>query len=70
MRRDDPAVASPCIRHCTLDERDVCLGCRRTIDEIKEWGQASEPRKREILRISLARQSWRTRSRADGPSGG
>ena len=32
------AGASPCNQVCTLDDRDVCLGCGRTIDEIAAWG--------------------------------
>lgn len=28
---------SPCINICTLDEQQICLGCRRTLDEIAEW---------------------------------
>lgn len=43
-------IESPCNRICTLDERTGwCLGCCRTIDEIMEWGPASDARKREIL---------------------
>lgn len=30
-------VQSPCVRNCTLDENDVCLGCGRTLAEITEW---------------------------------
>ena len=41
-------VPSPCIRSCTLDSEDVCIGCGRTIDEIMEWANASASRKREI----------------------
>jgi predicted Fe-S protein YdhL (DUF1289 family) len=30
--------ASPCISVCQMDDAtDWCLGCRRTIDEIREW---------------------------------
>ena len=32
---------SPCINVCVLDERDVCRGCLRTIDEIGGWGRMS-----------------------------
>lgn len=43
-------IESPCNRICTLDERTGwCLGCARTIEEIMEWGQAGDERKREIL---------------------
>jgi uncharacterized protein len=43
-------VASPCIDVCRLDARGLCIGCRRTIEEITEWSRASEARRREILR--------------------
>jgi uncharacterized protein len=37
----DVAVASPCIDICRLDAKGVCVGCRRTLDEIAEWSRAS-----------------------------
>jgi predicted Fe-S protein YdhL (DUF1289 family) len=46
----DAAVPSPCIDVCRLDAQGLCVGCRRTIDEIAEWPRASEARRREILR--------------------
>jgi predicted Fe-S protein YdhL (DUF1289 family) len=42
-------VPSPCIDICRLDDRGLCVGCRRTIDEIAEWSRASEARRRQIL---------------------
>ena len=33
---------TPCIGICRLDERGLCLGCRRTLDEIARWGAMSE----------------------------
>jgi predicted Fe-S protein YdhL (DUF1289 family) len=58
-------VVSPCIRRCTLDEADVCIGCGRSLQEILDWTamdatlrqQAREraaARRAEILR----RQRW------------
>jgi len=44
------AVASPCVDICRLDAQGLCVGCRRTIEEIAEWPRASEARRREILR--------------------
>jgi predicted Fe-S protein YdhL (DUF1289 family) len=46
----DAAAASPCINVCQLDAQGLCVGCRRTLDEIAEWSSASEARRREILR--------------------
>lgn len=28
---------SPCVRNCCLDDHDVCIGCGRTLDEIRAW---------------------------------
>jgi uncharacterized protein len=46
----EAAVASPCVDICRLDGRGLCIGCRRTIEEIMEWPHAGAARKREILR--------------------
>lgn len=42
-------VESPCIGKCCLDDKDICLGCLRSLEEIKEWGKASNRRKEQIL---------------------
>ncbi len=42
-------VASPCTSVCRMDEDSgVCEGCRRTINEIAQWGNASNQTRREI----------------------
>ena len=46
---DETSVESPCIRLCTLDDNDICVGCYRSIDEICAWGGASENERRDIL---------------------
>jgi predicted Fe-S protein YdhL (DUF1289 family) len=48
-------VASPCVDVCRLDAQGLCVGCRRTLEEIAEWSRASEARRREILRNLAAR---------------
>lgn len=48
-------VLSPCIAICVLDEHGLCFGCMRTGDEIAEWYNASEARKREIVEASRQR---------------
>jgi predicted Fe-S protein YdhL (DUF1289 family) len=45
----DATVPSPCVDICRLDAQGLCVGCRRTIDEIMEWPRATEARRREIL---------------------
>jgi predicted Fe-S protein YdhL (DUF1289 family) len=55
----DP-LASPCVRNCCLDDGNVCMGCGRSLQEIVQWGTASDADKTEIL----ARSRERLRVRA------
>jgi predicted Fe-S protein YdhL (DUF1289 family) len=45
--------ASPCVNVCVLDAARTCVGCRRTIDEIANWGRMS------------AAEQWRVVDRLD-----
>ncbi|HAK52876.1 MAG TPA: DUF1289 domain-containing protein [Gammaproteobacteria bacterium] len=42
-------VASPCIRICTLNKDDLCIGCLRTLDEISRWSSANSEQRLHIL---------------------
>ena len=51
----DP-VPSPCISICRMNEdRSLCLGCYRSIDEIRAWSRADAEARRAIWRLLLAR---------------
>ncbi len=52
-----PVNLSPCMGLCKLDEDDFCLGCRRHIDEIKDWGLLGEEAQRKILGLLPARRA-------------
>jgi uncharacterized protein len=45
----EPRPPSPCVNICTLDEQQVCLGCRRTLDEIVAWAGMSAQDQRRII---------------------
>ncbi|OVZ68389.1 DUF1289 domain-containing protein [Pseudomonas aeruginosa] len=51
-----PAVASPC-RPVLLDDADVCVGCGRSLAEIREWGKADDSRRLQIRSQAARRQS-------------
>jgi uncharacterized protein len=43
-------VKSPCIKVCQMDpRRGLCLGCRRTLDEIARWGTMSDVERERIM---------------------
>ncbi|WP_044619152.1 DUF1289 domain-containing protein [Gynuella sunshinyii] len=53
------SIASPCVRNCCLDDSEVCLGCGRTLQEIKDWWNCSNSDKRLIIRRAQTRQQRR-----------
>lgn len=48
----DTSVPSPCIAVCQVDPKtDLCLGCRRHIDEIRDWPIMTAEQKRAVLAL-------------------
>ena len=59
----DTSVPSPCISVCQMEEATgLCLGCRRTVEEIRDWIILTPDEKRAVL----ARISERKQRLADG----
>ncbi|MCZ8115856.1 DUF1289 domain-containing protein [Silanimonas sp.] len=56
-----PTLASPCVRLCCLDDADECVGCGRTLEEIKAWHGADEAERSRILGAAAARRETRAR---------
>lgn len=54
-------VPSPCVSLCKMDmQRQYCMGCLRTIDEIIAWGKADDDYKRAVwAELPLRRQTLR-----------
>ena len=55
---DDSAQAppSPCVSVCRMNvARSHCVGCLRTLDELRQWGGADVQQQRQIWREVLAR---------------
>jgi predicted Fe-S protein YdhL (DUF1289 family) len=47
---ESPIVESPCVDICTLDVRTgLCLGCRRTIDEIAAWSSMTTAERKRVI---------------------
>lgn len=57
VRDQDPP--SPCIRNCCLDLQDTCIGCLRTLQEIRDWHTATTEEKISILERCAARRQAR-----------
>ncbi|SDU06278.1 DUF1289 domain-containing protein [Geopseudomonas guangdongensis] len=50
-------IASPCVGSCGLDARDVCRGCGRLREEIRQWRGADDALRLEIRALAEARQA-------------
>jgi predicted Fe-S protein YdhL (DUF1289 family) len=50
------AIATPCIRHCTIDPAiGLCVGCGRSLAEIAGWLRFSDAERRAIMAALPAR---------------
>ena len=49
-------IISPCVRNCCLNEQDICLGCFRSLEEIRQWNALTDEAKIKVLALTQARQ--------------
>jgi predicted Fe-S protein YdhL (DUF1289 family) len=50
-------VSSPCISVCKMNEdRSLCTGCLRTLDELRAWGKLDDAGKR-LIWVKIAQRS-------------
>ena len=68
--RDEPS--SPCVNICVIDrDSRLCIGCKRTGEEISIWSRLSEEARRAIMaelpqrRIAKARRGGRAGRQKD-----
>jgi predicted Fe-S protein YdhL (DUF1289 family) len=55
-----PAVATPCVKVCTLDSAaGICLGCGRTLGEIERWLRITDDERARIMAELPARLASR-----------
>lgn len=52
-----PPIPSPCVRNCCLDDRNVCVGCGRTLDEILRWTRLT-PAERSVVLTRLREATY------------
>ena len=56
----DSSVPSPCISVCQIDDQTgLCLGCVRSIDEIRDWIVMSAEQKMAVLARIAKRKAAR-----------
>jgi predicted Fe-S protein YdhL (DUF1289 family) len=49
-KKSEPPVRNPCMGVCALDERDLCIACRRSGIEIAEWGVMTNEQRRDVIK--------------------
>jgi uncharacterized protein len=51
-------MKSPCVKVCVMDpERDACIGCCRTLEEIALWGKMGDEQREAVMRELPERRS-------------
>ncbi len=56
LKKKQNTIKSPCIHVCTLDEDKICMGCYRSVEEIRGWFRFSDEEKKKILENSEKRR--------------
>ncbi len=51
-------IDSPCVGVCVCDENDVCIGCKRSLDEIVSWNRLSDNEKLICINNSNERKKF------------
>ena len=68
-RQNEPLFTrSPCIGVCALDEKDICIACRRSAVEIGEWGVMTEPQKADVMELIVQRIKQEREGKVSGES--
>ncbi|MCX7107896.1 MAG: DUF1289 domain-containing protein [Methylococcales bacterium] len=49
MNNNQELVSSPCISKCSLNDKNICIGCFRSIDEITLWSKVDNQTLRFFL---------------------
>lgn len=49
-------ISRPCIRKCCLNDDDICMGCFRTLDDMRVWHKSSDEEKLEMLKVASMRK--------------
>ena len=65
MSKRSRQISTPCIDVCELDERGICVGCRRTRQQIAQWSQLSERERRRIMLTLTAQRGEAAVPRVD-----
>ena len=48
-------IKSPCTRHCGLNSDGICVGCGRSIRELRMWSSCNDEEKQKIVSESCNR---------------
>lgn len=59
MTTPSPAILSPCIGICRLDDDGLCEGCYRTGAEIACWSQLSDAQRQHFMDAVLPEREAR-----------
>lgn len=49
-------MQTPCVRKCKL-EKGICVGCKRTLDEIRDWTRLTDRKRERIVAELPSRKS-------------
>lgn len=61
-------IHKPCIRQCCLNEDDICMGCFRTLDDMRVWHSSTDEEKHHMLKTASIRKVQFKKEKAQHPA--
>lgn len=55
-------IPSPCIHVCVHDKDEICMGCYRSVDEIRRWWKSTDEEKLQIIKNADERKAQKDKS--------
>jgi len=64
-KRDE--IQSPCLKICIVDPKSrLCMGCYRSIDEVRDWSRMTDQQRSAIMEELPARENLAKPKRRGG----
>lgn len=58
MQEIEATIDDPCSGVCQVDPQGLCMGCRRSREEIQRWRELADVERRHLLDTVLPERGW------------
>lgn len=61
MERNDKVLRlTPCVGMCRLNPKGYCVGCKRSLEQIRDWSRYDDKEKERVIRELAQKETKQT----------